>query len=637
MIDYTYLSNTDIEKAVAEYIRALDEEGFCPDTETVKTADALGRITAEAIYAKISSPHYNASAMDGIALMAKDTFGASEASPVVIPPDRYVVVDTGDPLPEGTDCVVMVEDVIYDGDSARLIAAATPWQNVRQIGEDICSGDMLLPSFTEITPYSMGAMLAAGILEAKVVKKPVVGIIPTGDEVIPPSDDPAPGDVIEFNSTIFSAMLTKWGCSPRTYPIVRDRMELLRDALSLALTECDIVMINAGSSAGRDDYTSTIIDEAGRVLCHGIAIKPGKPTVLGIAQGKPVLGIPGYPVSGIIVLTEILKPVLEHLLKVSIEPGTEMDAVVTKRVNKSLKYREYIRVQLGSTGDELTAVPLNRGAGVVSSFVKADGIISIPQNYEGLEAGEHVTATLLRSPEDIARTIVVIGSHDPLIDEISDMFRRRGSRFFISSSHVGSMGGIMAARRGEAHIGGTHLLDEESGTYNIPYLKQYFPDNDAVLIHSVYRQQGLMVTKGNPKGIKTIRDLAREDVSYVNRQKGSGTRVLLDYLLRKEGVDPADIYGYEREEFTHTSVAAQIAGGSADCGMGIYSAAKIYGLDFVFICNEQYDFLTTKKYLDTPMIREFIEVLKSPEFTERMIAMGGYDPNRPGEIEFMEE
>lgn len=637
MIDYTYLSNTDIEQAVPDYIRALEGEGFEAKTETVKTSDALGRITAEAVYAKISSPHYNASAMDGIALMAKETFGASEASPVVIPEEKYVVVDTGDPMPEGTDCVVMVEDVIYEGSNAKLIAAATPWQNVRQIGEDICSGDMLLPSFTRITPYSMGAMLAAGILETKVVKKPVVGIIPTGDEVVPPSDDPAPGDVIEFNSTIFSAMLTEWGCAPRTYPIVRDKKELLRDALETAVSECDLVLINAGSSAGRDDYTSTIIAEAGKVYYHGIAIKPGKPTVMGTVQGKPVFGVPGYPVSGIIVLTEIVKPVLEHVMKVKLEEHPLMDTVLTKRVNKSLKYREYIRVQLGRTGDTLTAVPLNRGAGVVSSFVKADGILSIPQNYEGLEAGEHIAATLLRSPGDIDRTIVVIGSHDPLIDEISDMLRRRGSEFFISSSHVGSMGGIMAARRGEAHIGGTHLLDEETGTYNIPYLKQYFPDNDAVLIHSVYRQQGLMVTKGNPKGIKSIEDLARDEVSYVNRQKGSGTRVLLDYLLRKSGVSSDDIYGYEREEFTHTSVAAQIAGGSADCGMGIYSAAKIYDLDFVFICNEQYDFLTTKKYLDTPMIREFISVLKSPEFTERMIAMGGYDPNRPGEIEFMEE
>ncbi|MBO4360516.1 MAG: molybdopterin biosynthesis protein [Eubacteriaceae bacterium] len=634
--EYEYLSNTDIEKAVPDYISALSEEGFSAKTETVRTSDALGRITAEAVYAKISSPHYNASAMDGIALMAKDTFGASEASPVVISSDRYVVVDTGDPLPEGTDCVVMVEDVIYEGTDARLIAAATPWQNVRQIGEDICSGDMLMPSFTEITPYSMGAMLAAGILEVNVVKKPVIGIIPTGDEVIPPSDNPSPGDVIEFNSTIFSAMLTRWGCEPKTYPIVRDRLDLMRDALEKALGECDIVMINAGSSAGRDDYTSTIIGEAGKVLYHGIAIKPGKPTILGIVQGKPVFGIPGYPVSGIIVLTEIVRPVLESILKVSLEHQPVMETTLTKRVNKSLKYREYIRVQLGRTGEKLTAVPLNRGAGVVSSFVKADGLLSIPQNYEGLEAGEKAQVTLLRDPADIDRTIIVIGSHDPLIDEISDMLRRKGSEFFISSSHVGSMGGIMAAKRGENHIGGTHLLDEESGTYNIPYLKQYFPDGDAVLIHSVYRQQGLMVTKGNPKGIKGIQDLVRPGISYVNRQKGSGTRVLLDYLLKKEGISPEGIYGYEREEFTHTSVAAQIAGGSADCGMGIYSAAKMYDLDFVFICNEQYDFLTTRKYLDTPMIQEFISVLKSPEFTDRMIAMGGYDPNRPGEIEFME-
>ncbi len=633
---YEYLTNVPLDKAIDDYLKVLTENGLAPQKETIDVTDSLGRITFDALYAKISSPHYNASAMDGIALMAKDTFNATETTPVVLTPDKYTVVDTGDPLPEGCDCVVMVEDVIYEGDNAKLISSATPWQNVRQIGEDICSGDMLLPAYTQITPYSIGAMLASGILKVDVIKKPVIGIIPTGDEIILPCDNPAPGDIIEFNSSIFSAMLTQWGCTPKVYPIVKDKKDLLEEALTKALSECDMVIINAGSSAGRDDYTSTVISNVGNVLYHGIAIKPGKPTILGYAKDKPIMGVPGYPVSGIIVLITLLKPVIEYVLKIKLDRNEIADATLAKRINTSLKYEEFVRVQLGKTNDSLTAVALNRGAGVVTSFVKADGLISIAQNSEGIEAGETVKVELLKNPHDIDNTIVVIGSHDPLIDEISNFLRKKGSQSFVSSSHVGSMGGIMAIKRGEAHIGGIHLLDEETGTYNEQYLKKYFPDNNAVLIHSVYRQQGLMVSANNPKNINEIADIAKEGISYVNRQKGSGTRILLDYLLKKENIDPSSIYGYEREEFTHTSVAAQIASGSGDCGMGIYSAAKIYGLDFIPICNEQYDFLTTKENLELPIVQEFIEVLKSPEFTDRMIEMGGYEPNCPGEIKFID-
>lgn len=632
---YEYLTNVPLDKAVEDYLQVLKDNGLSPQKETINVADSLGRITYDALYAKISSPHYNASAMDGIALMAKDTFHATETTPVVLTHNQYTVVDTGDPLPEGCDCVVMIEDVIYEGNNAKLISAATPWQNVRQIGEDICSGDMLLPAYTQITPYSIGAMLAAGILKVDVIKKPIVGIIPTGDEIVLPCDDPKPGDIIEFNSSIFGAMLTQWGCEPKVYGIVKDKKDLLKAALEKALSECDMVIINAGSSAGRDDYTSTIIGEIGTVLYHGIAIKPGKPTILGYSQNKPIMGVPGYPVSGIIVLITMLKPVIEAVLKIKLDRNEFAEATIGKHINTSLKYEEFIRVQLGKTQDKLTAVPLSRGAGVVSSFVKADGLICIPQDSEGVEAGDKIRVEMLKNSEDIANTIVVIGSHDPLIDEISNFLRKKGSESFVSSSHVGSSGGIMAIKRGEAHIGGIHLLDEETGTYNIPYLKKYFPNNDAVLIHSVYRQQGLMVAKGNPKNIKAISDLAKEGISYVNRQKGSGTRILLDYLLKQDNIAPQTIYGYEREEFTHTSVAAQIASGSGDCGMGIYSAAKIYGLDFIPICNEQYDFLTTKDNLELPILKEFIDVLKSKEFTDRMIEMGGYEPNKPGEIEFI--
>ncbi len=632
---YEYLSNTPLKEAVDDFLAELHAAGFTHKTESVSTAASLGRITAKAVYAKLSSPHYNSCAMDGIAVRAADTYGASATTPVTLGGEKYIAVDTGDPLPEGCDSVVMIEDVLYDGSKAKIIAPVTPWQNVRQIGEDICSGDMLLTSFTKITPYSLGALIAAGVTEIEAVKKPLCGIIPTGDEIVMPCGDPKTGDIIEFNSSIFSAMLAEWGCESKVYPIVKDKKELIAAALDKSLDECDITLINAGSSAGRDDYTASVIAQSGKVIHHGIAIKPGKPAVLGVCRGKAVIGVPGYPVSGIIVLLETVKPVIEQLLKTKIPAGEYEQATLAKHVNSSLKYEEYIRVQLGRVNGRLTAVPLNKGAGVVTSFVKADGLLSIPQNSEGLENGAKAAVQLLKPAERINSTIVVTGSHDPLIDEIADIMRVAGSAYYLSSSHVGSTGGLIAVKRGEAHTGGTHLLDEQTGLYNTPYLQKHFTENEAVLIHCVNRQQGLMLQNGNPKNICSLKDIAADNVSYVNRQKGSGTRVLLDYLLQKDNIDKANIYGYEREEFTHTAVAALVAAGSADCGMGIYSAAKIYSLDFIPLCNEQYDFVMLKENIELPMIKEFIAILKSREFARRISAMGGYELNRPGEIEYI--
>lgn len=633
---FQYLTNIPLDQALKTYRDALKMRGMTYQTETVKVSDALGRITSGAVYAKVCAPHYNACAMDGIALVAQKTFGATETTPVRLHESDFVRVDTGDPLPPGCDAVVMIEDVIEGDDFITLYAAATPWQNIRQIGEDISAGDMIIPSFTGITPSCMGAMLAAGVLDAKVVKRPIVGIIPTGDEIIPPTEEPAEGDIIEFNSTIFSGMLTEWGCVPKVYPIVKDKLDLIEDALKTAISECDAVILNAGASAGREDYSSQAIRNIGDVVLHGIAIRPGKPAILGVFGGLPasnpvpILGVPGYPVSGIIVLEHLFKPIMNALTCQEPEKAEDIQAVVSRRLISSLKYREFVRARLGIVGGRTVAVPLNRGAGVVSSFVKADGLIDIPQDREGYEAGESVTVRLTHDLDEIARMLVITGSHDPLLDEAADIMRRRWRDSIVASSHVGSTGGIMAVRRGEAHLGGIHLLDEATGTYNIPYLKKYFPDGGVVLVACVAREQGLMVAQGNPKGVKNFTDLIGLD--YVNRQKGSGTRILFDYQIKKMGLDPSKICGYEREEFTHTAVAAAIATGAADAGLGILSAAKIYGLDFIPVCQEQYDLLIAEDALELGPVKRLLEVLQGEEFARRMQKLGGYTLTNPGKV-----
>lgn len=630
---FQYLTNVPLEQAKKEYLELLVKNGMGAVPEKISVQEACGRTTAGAVYAHICAPHYHASAMDGIAVNAASTFGATQTTPVTLAADQYVVVDTGDPVPENCDAVIMVEDVVKEENgSVRLYDAAAPWQHIRQIGEDICAGEMILPAYTTVSPSAIGALLAGGVMEIEVLRKPVVGIIPTGDEIIPPTSDPEPGDIIEFNSSIFSAMLRQWGAVPLTFPIVPDRLDEIRSAVSSALSECDIVLLNAGSSAGREDYSAQVIRELGGVLYHGIAIKPGKPAILGYQGSKAILGVPGYPVSGIIVIEQLLKPIIEYINHHPVRQEGTVLAQLSRPVISGLKYQEFVRVRMGYVDGRLIATPLNRGSGVVSSFMKADGILTVPQGLEGYEAGSEVEVELLRSGEELWNTLVAIGSHDPLLDEIADMLHRRNTAHFMASTHTGSMGGIMAVRRRETHVAGIHLLDEKDGTYNESYVRKYFPGGGVRLVECVGRTQGLMAAKGNPKEIMGIESLMDPGIRYVNRQKGSGTRILMDYLCGKHGLDTSAIYGYEREEFTHTSVAAQIASGSADAGMGICSAAKMYDLAFIPVCTEQYDLLIPDSAWDTPLVQEMLQILKSREFARKLEALGGYTLGEPGRV-----
>ena len=630
---FEYLTNVPLDKAREDYLKLLTENGFAAATEVIPVWDACGRVTAHAVYAHICAPHYAASAMDGVAVNAKDTFGATETTPVTLKAGQYIVLDTGDPIPEGCDAVIMVEDIVKNEDGTITIhAAAAPWQHIRQIGEDICAGEMILPSHMTVAPAAIGAMIAGGVLEVEVIRKPRVGIIPTGDEIIPPCTDPKPGDILEFNGSIFSAMVRQWGADAKVYPIVPDKFDQIKDMVAKAASECDMVILNAGSSAGREDYSARVIRELGEVLYHGIAMKPGKPAILGCRGATPILGVPGYPVSGIIVIEQLLKPLIDHWLKAPAQNQQYAKAILTRPVVSGLKYQEFVRVRMGYVGERLMASPLSRGSGVVSSFMKADGILEVPQGLEGYEAGAEVRVRLLSPAEKLEKTLVVIGSHDPLLDELGDMLHVANNDVYMSSSHVGSMGGIMAIRRGEAHAAGCHLLNTENGVYNLSFMKKYFPRGGVKLVRCVGRQQGLMVAKGNPLNIQKFADIAKPGVRYVNRQKGSGTRILTDYLCKQEHVDTAAIYGYDREELTHTSVAAQIVSGSADAGMGIYSAAKLYDLDFIPICIEEYDLIIPDHAWDTPMVQQLLATLKSDAFREKLLALGGYTVEAPGEI-----
>ena len=634
-----YLKKTPLAEARELFLGRVD--GARLEDETVDVGDALHRITAEPVFARISSPHYHGSAMDGICVRAEDTFGASEFAPRQLrlladedqPEERFTWLDTGQPLPSWANAVIMIEKVReMGGDAVSIDEAAVPWQNVRLVGEDVVATELLLPRNHRLRPYDLGAMLAAGHTTVRVKARPRVAIIPTGDEITVPGTTARPGQIIDFNSTVLAAMVAECGGAPEVFPAVADDPALLERALRDALPDHHLVALIAGSSAGEHDFTAEVIAGAGELLAHGIEVMPGKPAVLGAAAGKPVLGVPGYPVSAIVIAREILQPALRKMLGAGAASPPTIRAVAPRKIPSRLGLEEFVRVTLGRVEDRLMAVPLARGAGVISTMVRADGFLRIPGMVEGINAGEEVDVELLRSPEEVEHTVLCTGSHDLSISVLEDRLKRRDPRLKIATANVGSLGGLHSIRRGETHMAGTHLLDPATGAYNIPDVKRVVPDLPVVLVHCVRRRQGLLVPRGNPRGLSGVADLGDPGLRFVNRQPGSGTRVLLDYQLAQLGIDAGAIRGYGHEEFTHMAVAVAVASGLADTGLGIRSAADALGLDFIPVGDEQYDLLLLRSFHESPAGATLLAVLRSEEFKGAMQELGGYDTGATGEI-----
>lgn len=628
-----YLDTKPVDKADALYRAAL-QQVLNIQYETVPVPQSLNRVTRHAIYAKYCSPLFNASAMDGIAVIAEKTGNATETAPVLLKEkEDYIPVDTGDPIHPPYDAVIMAEDVVETEDGVLIVASAAPWQHVRPIGEDIVAGEMILPGNHKIRPIDVGVLLSAGITEIEAVKKPQVAIFPTGTEIIEPGQEPKDGDIIESNSRMFENMVTEAGGQARRFPPIIDDYQQIRDRIDRAVDEYDMVIMNAGSSAGTEDYTVHVLRELGEVLVHGVAIKPGKPVILAIVRGKPVIGLPGYPVSAYIGFENFVEPVLAMMTGVPEKRRETMEAHISRRLVSSLKHKEYVRVKVGKVGEKMVAAPLARGAGAAMSLVRADGFCIIEQSSEGVEAGDPVQVELYRDRAAVENTVVVIGSHDLILDVAADMMPGRHRGMFVSSTHVGSMGGLMALKRKEAHLAPVHLLDESTGEYNVSYVKKLFGEEKMALIKGVGRTQGILVKKGNPLKIKGIEDLT--GCRYVNRQRGAGTRILFDYKLKQLGIDVAQINGYQREAATHMAVAAAVSDDGADAGMGILSAAKAMNLDFIPVGPEEYDFTVSRESLELPHIQAFIEILKSEEFHKRLEELGGYSFERAGEIQWI--
>ncbi len=605
--------------------------------EMVQTVEALGRVTAESLVARRSVPHYHGAAMDGFAVRAVETFGATVTNPLRLLLGRQVMpVDTGDVLPPNTDAVIMAEHVEMISEThVEIRAAAFPWQHVRKVGEDIVAGEMLLPRNHRLRPADLGALLAGGVVKVPVHAVPKVWVQPTGMELVAPDtgEELEPGRIIEFNGTVLAALVKESGGEPLLQDVIADDYGSMLHMIEAATaSDADVVLVNAGSSAGSEDYTSAVIAQLGEVWVHGVAMMPGKPTILGMVRGKPVVGIPGYPVSAILSFEQFVRPLLHSLQGAPCPLFPLVPATLGRKLPSRLGLEEFIRVIVGKVRGRLIAMPLQRGAGVITSLTRADGILQVPQELEGVDEGTAVSVRLLRPQEYLDDTLIMIGSHDNTLDLMADELKRRDNRLHLSSSNVGSLGGLMAVRRGQTHLAGSHLLDTETGGYNHSYVERYLDGIPVRLVQLARRRQGLLVKAGNPKDIRGIEDLFKPGITFINRQGGSGTRILTDYTLRQLGLSGDGILGYDQEEFTHMAVAVNVLSGRADAGMAIYSSAKALGLEFVPVGEERYDLVIPESEWPDRKLQILMEIIESRPFKDSVQALGGYDVSECGRL-----
>lgn len=650
-------------------------------------------MTAAPVWARLSAPHYHAAAMDGYAVRARDTTIATDTQPLHLKlraagesGAQFVVtgaagerqaqyVDTGDPLPVWADAVIPIENIQpLEAAAIEIRAAVTPWSHVRPMGEDMVATELVLPANHTLRPVDLGALAGSGHGEVLVRKRPRVAIIPTGTELVPAGSPVKPGDIVEYNSLVLAAQVEQWGGVAQRWPIVPDDEARIRAAVLEAARDHDLVLLNAGSSAGSEDYSARVVASVGKLLVHGVAVRPGHPVIAGVItpdtggtlrypvsaglssevftepvlartfghtatlRPVPIIGVPGYPVSAALTGEIFVEPLLSRWLGRPPHDPPSLEAVITRKILSPLGDDEYVRVTVGRVGDRVVATPLVRGAGVISSLVRADGLVIIPRHQEGLNAGDRVTVRLYRPAAEIDRTLVHIGSHDLTLDLLAQYLAEvglsaaAGSATRLSSANVGSQGGLVALRRGEAHLAGSHLLDPDTGEYNVSYIQRYLPDTPVVLVQLVQREQGLIVPIGNPRRLRTLADLGQPDLTFVNRQRGAGTRVLLDFEIGKIGLAPTDIRGYEREEYTHLAVAAAVASGVADCGLGIAAAARALNLDFVPLFQERYDLVIPRAYYDSALLRPLLDLLHTARFRTEVAALPGYDVAGMGTI-----
>lgn len=620
----SFLKLTGVKEAKEKAAFALH---YAPKTENVSITDSIGRVTTGEIFSKADIPPFDRAGMDGYACRAEDTYGAEEDKPVTLrvvgevstghPPKKEVrkgeccLVSTGSAMPRGANCVVMTEYCTRDGHKVRIIRACAPGENIGSCGSDFMAGEKLLRDGERITSRECALLAAAGIKTVRVYRKPKVGIISLGDELVPAGKKLTYGKIYDINSSALVSAVKESGGEPIFLGVVKDKPALIGKAIERAARNADIILTSGSTSKGVGDTLCSVLEKEGEVLVHGIKIKPGKPTIIGSFKKRLFFGLPGYPSSCLTIFTHFVRPLIRKMAQLPPDESTTIEATLGQKLFSEPGITQFQPVYLVHGKEGLVAYPNLKGSGAISSLSDSDGYTEIPEYQEIVQEGEKVKVTLfsneLRIPD-----ITIIGSNCPALGIISKLLLPLRTRII----SVGSSGGLEALARGEADAAGSHLLDPETSTYNIPYLKRFGLEGKAVVVRGYGRKQGILFRKGAK--IKSVRNF--RNTTIINRNKGSGTRVLLDMELKKAGIKPAQVKGYELEAKTHSAVGSAVANGRADAGIALEYTASVYDLGFIPLRDEEYDFIMPKDRIN----RDIIKILKSEEFRKEIAKLKGY-------------
>ena len=613
-------------------------------SEAITVDKSIGRVLSEDIVSTVDVPGFDGATMDGFAVIAEDTFSAQEDKPVKLKiigrveagdkpqievrRGEAVEIATGAPMPKGADAVVMVEQTDQKHDVVSIFKAVAPGENVMGAGTDIMAGEVVLRSGQEITPREIGLLAALGKSRINAYRKPKVAVISTGNELITAGQVLDYGKIYDVNSNTLAGAILESGCEPIPLGICSDDPGEMKKKIQQALLIADVIVTSGSTSAGAGDMLYRIIGDFGGpgIVVHGLSVKPGKPLIVAVVEGKPLFGLPGYPTSALMMFNLIVKPNISKMAGRAAEIASWLEGKVASKIFSAKGRREFLPVHVvkDEMGQHLV-YPVISGSGAITSLALADGFIDIPQNQEFVEEGETVHVELF-SPRFQVADLVFIGSHCIGLDVLFSRLRRRTPTFLFKIVNTGSIGGLQAVKRGEADVAGVHLLDESTGEYNLPFLDQYGLAETATLIRGYNREQGFIVPKGNPKWIKSFEDVLRDEVSFINRNLGSGTRLLIDLNLRKvaeaRGLNLSQltnrIKGYRIEARSHSAVALAVLNGNADVGFGIKTAAEIYDLHFIKVADERYDFVIPKRRLERNPVKEFVSELASIEFRSEL-------------------
>lgn len=631
-----------IEEALAELHKHFKPEPA--SLEEVRVSDAMGRTLGEDVLAQIDVPGFDRASMDGYAVIAEETFGAETDDPknlrivgrceagqqpsIPVESGEAIEISTGAPVPRGSNAVVMVEHTRRTDSAVEIFRSVVPGENIAGAGSDIMAGELVLRKGETITPREIGVLAALGIERAKVFRRPRVAIISTGNELLAPGAPLTYGKIYDINASAIAASVVECGGEPANLGILPDDPAVMEQKLKQALQQAEIVLTSGSTSAGAGDLIYRIIDKLGRpgVIVHGISVKPGKPALLAVVNGKPLIGLPGYPTSALMIFHALVAPIVREMSGLAQRAVVVVEARLPFRVVAGKGRRELLPIHLTRTAaGEYLAYPTVGGSGAISSFSLSDGFIDIPETMGFLEEGEQVKVRLFGtglSPADL----VVIGSHCVGIDVLIGIIRKQRPDFVAKVINTGSLGGFYAVKRGEADVAGVHLLDESTGEYNTPFYNRFGMKDKAILVRGYAREQGLLLPKGNPMGIHGFDDLMRPNVSFINRNRGSGTRILLDSHLSgiaaSRGLKLEELVrgmrGYTSEAKSHSAVAAAVAHRRADVGVAIRTVADSYDLDFVKIGDELFDFLIARDRLEKAPVQVFLNALKSEGFASHL-------------------